>query len=279
MKQLSEALVRQVIQPRLAQSHKGTFGRVLVIGGNAHFGGAAILAASAAVYAGAGLVTVATDPVNAAALHARLPEAMVIPYDGPRLRHTVPEADVVLIGPGLGTNETAWAILTQTLAAAALTPAQTLILDGSALTLIAAHHVTVTHAATVWTPHQMEWQRLSGVAVAAQTAAANLAAAATLPGTVVVKSHRTQLFTPTASYENPIGTPAQATGGSGDTLAGILAAFIGQFGYRDATIGAAVYTHSAIAMQLSETQYVALPTRVIAALPAYMAQMAQKYSE
>ncbi len=56
MKQLSEKILYQVITPRPAQSHKGTFGRVLIIGGTAEFGGAVIMNAMAAVYAGAGLV-------------------------------------------------------------------------------------------------------------------------------------------------------------------------------------------------------------------------------
>ncbi|WP_179396297.1 NAD(P)H-hydrate dehydratase [Lacticaseibacillus absianus] len=274
MKRLSESIVAQVVTARPANSHKGDYGRVLIIGGDEHLGGAAIMAASAAVYAGAGLVTVATDLKNGAALHARLPEAMLIPYDGPRLRHTIPEASVVVIGPGLGTNEKALQILKTALHD--LTPAQTLILDGSALTLIATHQLTITHPNVIWTPHQMEWQRLSGVAIAEQTPAADQAAAAQLPGTVIVKGHRTRIFSPTASYENPLGTPAQATGGSGDTLAGILAAFIAQFGYRDASVCAAVYAHSAIAEQLAKTQYVALPTRVIASLPTYMAAQAAK---
>ncbi|WP_225048170.1 NAD(P)H-hydrate dehydratase [Lacticaseibacillus kribbianus] len=272
METLTSACVTQVIAPRPADSHKGQFGRILIIGGNEHFGGAAIMAASAAVHAGAGLTTVACAPCNHAALHARLPEAMVLPYDGARLRHTVPEADVVAIGPGLGTNETAQEILAVTLAN--LTATQALILDGSALTMIAQTGLRVTHRKTVWTPHQMEWQRLSGLAIADQTPAANASAARTLPGTVVVKSHRTQIHAPEASFVNPIGTPAQATGGTGDTLVGILAAFIGQFGYTTAAINAAVYTHSAIAEELAATQYVALPTRVIAALPTYMARAA-----
>ncbi|WP_262315562.1 NAD(P)H-hydrate dehydratase [Lacticaseibacillus parakribbianus] len=272
MEALTSTCVTQVIQPRLTDSHKGQFGRVLIIGGNEHFGGAAIMAASAAVYAGAGLTTVATNPCNHTALHARLPEAMVLPYDGARLRHTVPEADVVVIGPGLGTNESALQILQVSLAN--LTPTQVLILDGSALTLIATHHLRIDHDRTVWTPHQMEWQRLSGLAIADQTPGANAQAAAKLPGIVVVKSHRTQIHAPTKSFVSTIGTPAQATGGSGDVLSGILAAFIGQFGFTAATINAAVFTHSAVAERLAASQYVALPTRVIEALPAYMAQAA-----
>ncbi|MFD1431739.1 NAD(P)H-hydrate dehydratase [Lacticaseibacillus yichunensis] len=273
MKQLSESVVQTVVRPRPQESHKGTFGRVLIVGGNAQFGGAAIMAASAAVYAGAGLVTVATDPVNRSALHARLPEAMIVPFnDRQALKAALAAATVIVIGPGLGTDEAALAILQTTLGG--ITPAQTLILDGSAITLVAEHQLPVEFQNVVWTPHQMEWQRLSGLAVKEQTVAANTKAAAAIAGTVIVKAHRTQIFSPTASYENTTGSAAMATGGSGDTLTGILAAFIAQFGYVDQTVCAAVYAHSAIADGLAATNYVVLPSMVIAALPHYMQRIA-----
>ena len=78
MKQLTEQLARAIVRPRSRNTYKGSFGKILIIGGNAQYGGAAIMSASAAVYTGAGLVSVATDPVNRSALHARLPEAMIL---------------------------------------------------------------------------------------------------------------------------------------------------------------------------------------------------------
>ncbi|MFD1484035.1 NAD(P)H-hydrate dehydratase [Lacticaseibacillus baoqingensis] len=272
MQLISATLVQQVIQPRPTASYKGNYGRILIVGGNARFGGAAILSASAAVYAGGGLVSVATDAVNRDALHARLPEAMIIPYDDANLADLLQSMTVIVIGPGLGTDETALKVLNTVFEAVA--PEQTLIIDGSAITLVATHHMRLPKARFIWTPHQMEWQRLSGIAIAAQTPAANQAAAAKLPGTVIVKSHRSEIFTPTRSYQNPVGSPAMATGGSGDTLTGIIAAFVGQFGHRDASILAAVYTHSAVADLIASDHYVALPSMVIQALPGYMAKMA-----
>lgn len=61
MKSIDEDLARQVVRPRPDESHKGNFGRVLLIGGNYQYGGAISMAAEAAVYSGAGLTTVATD--------------------------------------------------------------------------------------------------------------------------------------------------------------------------------------------------------------------------
>ncbi|WP_390405870.1 NAD(P)H-hydrate dehydratase [Lacticaseibacillus jixiensis] len=273
MQAIDEALVRQVIKVRNVESHKGNYGRVLIVGGNPQYGGAAILSASAAVYAGAGLVSVATAAVNRSALHARLPEAMILPYDDPGFAALVASQDVVVVGPGLGVDQTAQAVLTQTFAA--VLPTQTLVIDGSAITLVAQLHPELPKAHLIWTPHQMEWQRLSGVAIAQQTPAANQAAAAALAGWVIVKSHRTEVFTDAGAFVNTTGSAAMATGGSGDTLTGILAAFVGQFGLRPQTVCAAVYTHSAVADELAASQYVALPSHVIAALPNFMARMAQ----
>lgn len=80
MKQLTEAILAQTIRVRPAESHKGTYGRVCLIGGNAQFGGAILMATEASVYSGAGLNTTLTDPSNFVSLHARLPEAMVADF-------------------------------------------------------------------------------------------------------------------------------------------------------------------------------------------------------
>lgn len=272
MQAIDEALVRRVIKPRNAESHKGNYGRVLIVGGNPQYGGAAILAASAAVYAGAGLVSVATAAVNRSALHARLPEAMILSYEDRGFAALVASQDVVVIGPGLGVDTTAQAVLAHTFAA--VLPTQTVVIDGSAITLVAQLQPQLPQAHLIWTPHQMEWQRLSGLAIAQQTPSANQVAAAKLAGWVIVKSHRTQVFTDTGAFVNTTGSAAMATGGSGDTLSGIVAAFVGQFGRHSETVCAAVYTHSAVADELAASQYVALPSHVIAALPAFMARMA-----
>lgn len=274
MQTIDRAIVEEVVRQRAQESHKGDYGRVLVVGGNAQYGGAAILSASAAVYAGAGLVSVATAAVNRSALHARLPEAMILPFTDDGLPALLQSQDVIVVGPGLGVDEQALTVLR--LVFAKVQPRQVLIVDGSAITLVAEYHLTLPDAKLVWTPHQMEWQRLSGLVIAEQTQAANQAAAAKLPGVVIVKSHRTQVFAGRDVYRNSAGSAAMATGGSGDTLTGILAAFIGQFGYHSRVIAAAVYTHSAVADELAANQYVALPSQVIKALPAYMARVARK---
>ncbi|KRO04404.1 sugar kinase [Levilactobacillus paucivorans] len=269
METLSPSILTRTIRQRPAESHKGTYGRVTLVGGNANFGGAIIMASAAAVYSGAGLVTTVTDPSNQSSLHARLPEAMFADLGNlHQLRDLVSTADVVVVGPGLGTDESSLMALNATFSA--IHAEQTVVIDGSAITLIASHHLTLPAARLVMTPHQMEWQRLSGLAIADQTVTNNQAAVADLKATVVVKSHRTQIYTPNGVYENPLGTPAQATGGMGDTLAGMVGGFLAQFANPTDAVLAAVYSHSAIAEELAATQYVVLPHQIITEIPHFM---------
>lgn len=271
METLTDKILTDTIRQRPADSYKGTYGRITLIGGNRNFGGAILMASAAAVYAGAGLVTTITDASNQGSLHARLPEAMFADItDFAQTQSLIKGTDVVVIGPGLGTDNQAQAVLANVFSA--VTPEQTLVIDGSAITLVAQDHLSLPQAHLIFTPHQMEWQRLSGVAIADQTTTANRAAVDQLHATVVVKSHRTEIYTADQTYVNPLGTPAQATGGMGDTLAGMIGGFVAQFHPTDPAVCAAVYSHSAIAEELAQTQYVVLPSQIAAALPTFMKQ-------
>lgn len=269
MQPITTEIVSRTIIKRPAESHKGTYGRVLLIGGNQNFGGAIIMAAMAATYSGAGLVTVATDPTNFMSLHAQLPEAMVIDYhQTDTLLNLLTGMDVVVIGPGLGTDPVADHLLSAVLAA--VQAPQRLVIDGSALTLLSQHARTLPTTDIVVTPHQMEWQRLSGLAIEDQTPTANHNAQQHLGVTAVVKAHRTTIYTNDQVWFNPGGTPAMATGGMGDTLAGMIGGFVGQFTDFTDAILSAVYLHSAIADELATTRYVVLPHQISPRIPTYM---------
>ncbi|GAP00048.1 NAD(P)H-hydrate dehydratase [Fructobacillus ficulneus] len=275
MQTLSEQIVRNVVQPRPQVAHKGTFGRVLIVAGSQSFGGAAIMNAQAAVYSGAGLVTVATDPSNKTALLARLPEAMVVDFNQD-LTPLIDSANVILIGSGLGDE---FFILQKVFSRTRAD--QVVIIDGSALTMMAHKGLSLPAGQVILTPHQMEWQRLSQVAIADQGQAENnqqalqkLASYHDLP-ILVLKSDRTQVYLKNDLYQLTVGGPYQATGGMGDTLAGMVAGFAAQFQPLDQAVLAAVYSHSAIAADLAKTAYVTLPTAIAQSLPAYMQKMAQ----
>lgn len=270
---LSHELAANVITPRNRESFKGTYGHVLIVGGNANLGGAVIMNAQAAVQSGAGLVTVATDLTNKTAIHARLPEVMVVDYQSD-LTQTIKKADVVLVGSGLGEEI---GVLNQVLAH--IQPNQTLIIDGSALTMMAEQNLSLPNAKVVLTPHQMEWQRFGEVTIADQAREdANWEALINFKTEpiLVLKSSATQVYLKDDMYQLTVGGPYQATGGMGDTLAGMVAGFAAQFQPLGPAVLAAVYCHSAIAENLSKTAYVTLPSTIAAAIPAYMQRLAQE---
>ena len=134
MEVVGYTLLKKIIQPRALNSHKGDYGRLLLIGGTYPFGGAIIMAALAAVHSGAGLVTVATDRENIAALHAHLPEAMAFDVqDKKLLSEQVQKADVVLIGPGLAESKLEKSVLQ--LVVELVSEHQVFIMDGGAISL------------------------------------------------------------------------------------------------------------------------------------------------
>ncbi|MTV83044.1 NAD(P)H-hydrate dehydratase [Secundilactobacillus folii] len=269
MQTLTDEILSQTIRIRPKESHKGTYGRVCLVGGNDHFGGAILMATEASVYSGAGLNTTLTDPSNFVSLHARMPEAMVADFTSQaELTELVAAANTVVIGPGLGTTTQSLHVLQTVFNTVAHN--QTLIVDGSAITLVADKSLQLPDAQLIFTPHQMEWQRLSGIKIADQTDEANEKVRRELGGTVVLKSHQTKIYAPNGSYLNTAGTPAQATGGMGDTLAGMIGGFTAQFADQTNAVLAAVYAHSAIADELAEHQYVVLPTQIIHQLPQFM---------
>lgn len=267
---ITKNILTDVIRKRPANSFKGTYGKIALIGGNQNFGGAIIMASLAAVYSGAGLVTTITDPTNQTSLHNWLPEAMFVDWNTfEQAEPIINAADVIVIGPGLGTDNHAFDILTKVFELAKAD--QKLVIDGSALTLLASNNLPLPKESyNILTPHQMEWQRISGIKIADQTPEANQAVAQQLDAIAVVKSHRTQVYANGQIFENTGGTPAQATGGMGDTLAGMIGGFAAQFSDTPKAVLAAVYSHSAIADKLAEKQYVVLPHQISESLPKFM---------
>ena len=280
MSKNTENILKRVIRVRPLNSHKGDYGRLLLIGGAYPYGGAIIMAALAAVNSGAGLVTVATDRENIAPLHSHLPEAMAFDIEEQdRLTEQLAKSDLVLIGPGLAENQLGLDILQSVVQTVA--EQQILIVDGGAISLFSKAALPFPKAQTVFTPHQKEWEGLSGLSLSDQTAADNQAAVNQLPlGSVVVhKKHGTTIYQSGQEqiFELTVGGPYQATGGMGDTLAGMIAAFAGQFKSSSLfeRVAAATLLHSLIADDLSQEAYVVLPTAISRVIPKWMKEMSQ----
>ena len=280
MKEIDQALLKKVIIERPRSSHKGDYGRLLLIGGTYPYGGAIIMAAIAAVHSGAGLVTVATDQENIPALHSQLPEAMAFAVtDQELLTEQISKAGVILLGPGLKDNDLGTHLVQ--LVFDRVQPHQVLILDGGAISLYTRLALPLPQAQLVFTPHQKEWEAMSGLAIADQGEEATRQSLSELPpaSILVQKGPQTKIWEQeqTDYYQLSVGGPYQATGGMGDTLAGMIAGFAGQFPqvglYERVTI--ATYLHSAIAEDLSKDAYVVLPTSISKEIPKWMKKICQ----
>ena len=275
MKDIKKALLKKVIIERSRSSHKGDYGRLLLIGGTYPYGGAIIMAALGAVRSGAGLVTVATDKENIPALHSHLPEAMAFAVtDQELLTEQIAKAGVILLGPGLKDNELGAHLVE--LVFERVQPHQVLILDGGAISLYTRLALPLPQAQLVFTPHQKEWEAMSGLAIEDQGEEATRQSLSQLPpeSILVQKGPQTKIWQQGQAdyYQLSVGGPYQATGGMGDTLAGIIAGFAGQFPqvslYERVTV--ATYLHSAIAQELAEDNFVVLPTTISQHIPAFM---------
>ena len=281
MKVIDQALLEKVIIERSRHSHKGDYGRLLLLGGTYPYGGAIIMSAIASVKSGAGLVTVGTDKENIPALHSLLPEAMAFSLqDQQLLKEQLEKAEVVLLGPGL--REDAFGEELVKRVCDSLRKDQILIVDGGALGILAKGQLPFPSSQLILTPHQKEWERLSGIVLDHQNTETTARALSTFPqGTILVeKGPATRIWKAGQPeyYQLEVGGSYQATGGMGDTLAGMIAGFAGQFHqvslYERVVV--ATYLHSAIAQELAQENYLVLPTEISKLLPKAMKKISQK---
>jgi ADP-dependent NAD(P)H-hydrate dehydratase / NAD(P)H-hydrate epimerase len=232
------AMFRALLAPRPRSGHKGTFGHVLVIGGSVGKTGAPSMTGMAALRAGAGLVTVASaaEAIPQIAVHA--PELMTAPLDD-NLDELVEGKTVIAIGPGLGRDERAAALVRRVAALAV-----PMVMDADSLL---ADLPAMPHGLTrILTPHPGEMSRLSGKTIP-EVQKDRLGTArgyATGHGvTILLKGQRPVLAFPYGrTWITPTGTPALGTGGTGDVLTGLIAGMLAQFPKQpDEAVAAAVY--------------------------------------
>ncbi|HCC47269.1 MAG TPA: NAD(P)H-hydrate dehydratase [Elusimicrobia bacterium] len=240
MKTIDRNFIKTLLPARLADSHKGDYGRVLVVAGSRGLAGAAILAARAALKAGAGLVTAACPESERKIIACALPEAMTFggacsggAFSAAAAAQVAAFAkknkiSVLLIGPGLGSTPAARAFAVKLIRTLKV-PA---VLDADALNALAAagfKSFKFPGVPLILTPHPGEAARLLGKKISDRPAAA--AELARLSGgTAVLKGAGTLVCGGKAILRNPTGGPALAKGGSGDVLAGLCAGFFAQAG-------------------------------------------------
>jgi len=278
---------------RAADAHKGTFGRVLVVGGSRGMVGAVALASNAALRGGAGLVTFAAPEAVQLAAATLCPCATSVPLacgpDGElateavrQVRKAAEQADVLAVGPGLARGARQ-----RDLVRLALEQERPVVLDADGLNNLAAIDgwPALRRCPLVLTPHPGEFSRLTGRGVAdiqTDRQAAALAAARqwaeaapTDPtlvlllkgaGTIVTDGRRVRI--------NRTGNPGMATGGSGDILTGLIAALVaqGMSPFDAAALGAHLHGRAGdlAAEQLSQPALVA--TDLLGSLPAALSE-------
>lgn len=245
--EVSDELLKQRFQlspvdQRKEDTHKGTYGHVLVAAGSERMLGAGLLCTQAALRGGSGLVSWALPGKTAAFAAGRIPEAMLTPLTGEAAWESVPadalldllpQRDALVIGPGLGrwTGDSAW--LRRIWEGAGDTP---LVVDADALNMIADApdfaRWAKREAPTILTPHPGEMARLTGSSVPeVQKDRYETARCFALEHgvTLVLKGARTVTATRDGFvYVNVNGNPGMAAGGTGDALAGLIGALLAQ---------------------------------------------------
>ncbi len=248
LRRLDAVTVAALLPVRPDNSHKGTYGKVLVIGGSAQYTGAAWLTAASAVRSGAGLVTLAAVPAVVEAAAARAPEITFLPLpDDPAAPgqltpgHMGPLVDAALrydavaIGPGLGNApETRKLVLLLAERLAAVAEAPPVLFDADALNALATASDWPKPAAPRWvlTPHPGEMGRLAGTD-AGQVQANRLALARSYAHqwgqVLVLKGAPSIIASPDGQTAlNPFANAALASAGSGDVLSGVVAGLLAQ---------------------------------------------------
>lgn len=226
---LSFPAIAGVMPARTRTAHKGAAGHLLVIGGNTGMGGAAIMAAEAALRCGVGLVSLATRAGNELAAMCRRPEIMArAVVSGDELQPLLAKADAIAIGPGLGTDH--WAL---DLMRAARLSGLPCIVDADALNILASQIMRLPPGGII-TPHPGEAARLLGCEVAeieSDRPGAVRQLASRYESVALLKGAGTLVAG--AAAEDPIGVcpygnPGMATGGMGDVLTGIIGGLLAQ---------------------------------------------------
>lgn len=231
--------------PRSPAGHKGAYGHVLVVAGSGGKTGAAAMSGLAALRSGAGLVTVASVESAIPVIASHAPELMTeaLPETGD-LAALAHGKDVLAVGPGLGTASRTVEMIRRI----AREMPQPMVIDADGLNALAGTNYHAEGRVRILTPHPGEMSRLVGQSTAA-VQADRVGVARTFAmerGVILVlKGQRTLIAFPDGRvWINPTGTPALATGGTGDILTGTIAGLVAQFPNDfERAVAGAVYIH------------------------------------
>ncbi|MBL6447131.1 NAD(P)H-hydrate dehydratase [Fulvivirga sp. 29W222] len=243
---LTNESVRGLLKERTKFSHKGTYGRALIMAGSYGKMGAAVLCAKAALRAGVGLLTMNIPACGYDIMQSTVPEAMVLPDEGDHYLTSygdVAQYDALGIGPGLGKEqETVYSLMQ-----AIQVFGRPLVIDADGLNIISEHReiLEVLPPDTILTPHPKEFERLAGSwSNDFERLKKQVAFAKEHKVIVVLKGAHTSITFPTGEvYFNSSGNPGMASGGSGDVLTGMITSLLAQKYLPENAAKVGVYLH------------------------------------
>ena len=276
MKNLNHEAVLSILPDRNPDSHKGDYGKILLLCGSRGYTGAAALAAMGALRSGAGLVYLAVPESIYAIEACKLTEAIVLPLPDEggtiamsalsEIRRLLPKMDAVLIGCGLGQSEGTRAVL-ETVLREFSGP---VVVDADGINLLAKHMdiLRERHAPTILTPHAGEFVRIGGDNKADRVPE-TLRFAMKYGCILLLKGHETVISDGKETYVNQTGNPGMAVGGSGDVLSGIIVSLLGQGiePLKAAACGAWLHGKAGDICAEEIGQYGMLPTDLVEVLP------------
>ncbi len=228
---IQESLLNDLLPERRRNSHKGSFGWMLGVGGNNGMSGAVRLAGEAALRSGAGKVTLATRSEHAGMVNLGCPELMVRGVEqAQQIQELIEQVDVLVTGIGMG--QTRWS---EDLLAACLSATVPVVIDADGLNLVARLSLETAELPRnnwIMTPHPAEAGRLLGCdsrEIQSDRVSAALRMAQRYQAVVVLKGCGTVIADPQGRYAIcPFGNPGMASAGTGDVLTGVIGAMVAQ---------------------------------------------------
>ena len=272
------------LRPRNA--HKGDFGKIFILAGSVGYTGAPVLAARAALRTGAGLVYLGVPREIYPIVAVKCDEAMPfpLPEDYSAILEKARGCDMALIGPGLGRSPKAEHLVRSLLADLDIP----VVLDADGINALAGHIDVLDKrsALTVLTPHEGEFSKLTGCALPIRDRLSTARDFAREHGCVLVlKGQGTVTAAPDGSaWINAAGNPGMAKGGSGDVLAGMIAALLGQKHLRQERDNTAELVTTAVCFHgltgdlcaRKFGEYAMLPSDLIEALPEVLKEWTEE---
>ena len=235
IQRIDKSTIERLLPKRNADTHKGNYGRILLLCGSRGYTGAAALAAMVALRTGAGLVYLGVPESIYEIEACKLLEPIVFPltdFNGmlssdaiSKIQGLIPKMDAVLIGPGLGQSAETQKVVIEVLNKSNCP----VVLDADGINMI-CDHINVLRGRkypTILTPHDGEFVRLGGNKDSDRIEA-SMQMAKELNCILLRKGHHSIITDGSACYINHTGNPGMATGGSGDVLSGIIVSLLGQ---------------------------------------------------